>query len=149
MPTVTLWLSTIALRPQTDPHGAHRRATVAVMTTQRRAIGAYGERVAERHLREQGLVVLARNWRCADGEVDLILRDGEDLVFCEVKTRSGNRFGTPAEAIGAAKIRRLRRLAARWLAQTPVCPREIRFDVVAVLPQRRGATVVEHVRAAF
>lgn len=119
------------------------------MTTERRAVGAYGERVAEQHLREQGLVVLARNWRCADGEVDLILRDGEDVVFCEVKTRRGSRFGTPAEAIGNAKVRRLRRLAARWLEETSVRPREIRFDVVAVLPQQRGATVVEHVRAAF
>jgi putative endonuclease len=119
------------------------------MTTERRAVGAYGERLAERHLRDQGLVVLARNWRCADGEVDLILRDGEDVVFCEVKTRRGDTFGTPAEAIRPAKVRRLRRLAARWLDQTGVHPREVRFDVVAVLPQPRGATVVEHVRAAF
>ena len=119
------------------------------MTTERRAVGAYGERLAEQHLRDQGLVVLARNWRCAEGEVDLILRDGEDVVFCEVKTRRGDRFGTPAEAIGPAKVRRLRRLAARWLADAGVRPREVRFDVVAVLPQPRGATVVEHVRAAF
>ncbi|WP_041841405.1 YraN family protein [Actinoplanes friuliensis] len=119
------------------------------MTTERKAVGAYGERMAEEHLRAQGLVVLARNWRCADGEIDLILRDGDDVVFCEVKTRRGDRFGTPAEAIGPAKVRRLRRLAAHWLSESPVRPHEIRFDVVAVLPQRRGATVVEHVRAAF
>ncbi|RSM59641.1 YraN family protein [Actinoplanes sp. ATCC 53533] len=119
------------------------------MTTERRAVGAYGERLAERHLVDQGLVVLARNWRCAEGEIDLILRDGDDVVFCEVKTRRGDRFGTPAEAIGPVKVRRLRRLAARWLAETRVRPREVRFDVVAVLPQPRGATVVEHVRAAF
>jgi putative endonuclease len=119
------------------------------MTTQRRALGAYGEQLAERHLCEQGMVVLARNWRCAEGEIDLILRDREDVVFCEVKTRRGDRFGTPAAAIGPAKVRRLRRLAARWLEQTTVRPHEIRFDVVAVLPQARGATVVEHLRAAF
>lgn len=119
------------------------------MTNERRALGAYGERAAERHLREQGLVVLARNWRCAEGEVDLILRDGDDLVFCEVKTRRGNRFGTPAEAIGPAKVRRLRRLALRWLEQSALHPREIRFDVVAVLPRPRGAAEIEHVRAAF
>jgi len=146
---VTLRLSTIALCPQPELRGGPGCATVAVMTTERRAVGAYGERLAERHLRDQGLVVLARNWRCADGEVDLILRDGEDVVFCEVKTRRGDRFGTPAEAIGPAKVRRLRRLAARWLAETRVRPREVRFDVVAVLPQPRGATVVEHTRAAF
>jgi putative endonuclease len=119
------------------------------MTNERRAVGAYGERLAEQHLREQGLVVLARNWRCAEGEVDLILRDGDDVVFCEVKTRRGDRFGSPAEAIGPAKVRRLRRLAVRWLEQSTLSPREIRFDVVAVLPRQRGAADVEHVRAAF
>jgi putative endonuclease len=122
---------------------------VIAMTRVRRAVGAYGERLAERYLTDQGLVVLVRNWRCADGEVDLILRDGDDVVFCEVKTRRGGQFGTPAEAVGAAKVRRLRRLAARWLAETQVHPREVRFDVVAVLPQLRGAAQVEHVRAAF
>jgi len=147
--SMTLRLSTIALRPQPGVRRAREPAKVAAMTTERRAVGAYGERLAERHLRAQGLVVLARNWRCADGEVDLILRDGEDVVFCEVKTRRGDRFGTPAEAIGPAKVRRLRRLAARWLEQTTVRPREVRFDVVAVLPQPRGAAVVEHIRAAF
>ena len=119
------------------------------MTGVRQAVGAYGERVASRYLEAAGLVVLARNWRCPDGEVDLILRDGADVVFCEVKTRRGGRFGTPAEAVSAAKVRRLRRLAARWLAESSIRPREIRFDVVAVLPQPRGASVVEHTRAAF
>jgi Holliday junction resolvase-like predicted endonuclease len=69
------------------------------MTQAKDAVGAYGERVALAHLVEQGMVVLDRNWRCRTGEIDLILRDGSDLVFCEVKTRRGNRFGTPAEAV--------------------------------------------------
>jgi putative endonuclease len=119
------------------------------MTTERRAVGAYGERVAARHLREQGLVVLDQNWRCPDGEVDLVLRDGDDIVFCEVKTRRSDLFGTPAEAVGPRKIRKLRQLAHRWLAERGVHPREIRFDVVEVLPQRRGATRVAHIRSAF
>jgi putative endonuclease len=119
------------------------------MTTARQAVGAYGERVAEQHLTAQGLVVVARNWRCRDGEVDLILRDGDDVVFCEVKTRRGTLYGTPAEAVVGAKARRLRRLAARWLAETGVRPREVRFDVVSVLTQPRGPSRVEHVRAAF
>jgi putative endonuclease len=119
------------------------------MTTARRAVGAYGERLAERHLQAQGLVVLARNWRCREGEVDLILRDGEDVVFCEVKTRRSARVGTPAEAISWTKVQRLRGLAARWLAESRVHPREIRFDVVEVRPQPRGASRVEHIRAAF
>jgi putative endonuclease len=119
------------------------------MTTARQAVGAYGERVAERHLVADGLVVIARNWRCRTGEIDLILRDGDDLVFCEVKTRRGDRYGTPAEAVVPAKARRLRRLAAQWLAQSPLHPREVRFDVVSVFPQDGGAARVEHLRGAF
>lgn len=119
------------------------------MTKVRRAVGEWGERLAERHLTAQGLVVLHRNWRCADGEVDLILREGRDVVFCEVKTRRSKLFGTPAEAIGPDKVRRLRRLAGLWLQQSQVRPREVRFDVVEVLPQSQGAPVVEHIRAAF
>ena len=119
------------------------------MTTERRALGAYGERVAARHLQDEGLVILARNWRCPDGEVDLVLRDGDDIVFCEVKTRRGDLFGPPAEAVDGRKVRKLRQLANRWLAESGIHPREIRFDVVEVLPQRRGATRVAHIRSAF
>lgn len=119
------------------------------MTRVRQAVGAYGERLASQYLEGEGLVVLARNWRCPDGEVDLILRDGDDVVFCEVKTRRSASFGSPAEAIGPAKVRRLRRLAARWLTESSGRPREVRFDVVTVLPQHRGAAQVEHIRAAF
>ena len=119
------------------------------MTKERQAVGAYGERLASQFLESEGLVVLERNWRCREGEIDLILRDGDDVVFCEVKTRRSLIFGTPAEAVGWAKVRRLRRLAAQWLAQSSQHPREIRFDVVSVLPQPRGAAVIEHVRAAF
>ena len=119
------------------------------MTTQRQAVGAYGERVAARHLQDQGLVLLDRNWRCSDGEFDLVLRDGDDVVFCEVKTRRGDRFGPPAAAVDHRKVRKLRQLALRWLAEARVRPREIRFDVVEVFPQPRGATRVQHIRSAF
>jgi len=119
------------------------------MTTERQAVGAYGERVAERHLRDQGLVVLDRNWRCPDGEIDLVLRDGDDVVFCEVKTRRGEGFGPPAAAITADKVRRLHRLAGLWLAATGVRPHAMRFDVVEVLAQRQGAPQVQHLRGAF
>ncbi|MEV6347233.1 YraN family protein [Actinoplanes sp. NPDC051851] len=119
------------------------------MTTQRRAVGAYGERLAARHLEDSGLTVLRRNWRCPDGEVDLILRDGEDVVFCEVKTRRTAAFGPPAAAVTRRKIRKLRQLAARWLAESGEHARQIRFDVVEVLPQPRGAARVVHIRDAF
>jgi putative endonuclease len=119
------------------------------MTQAKDAVGAYGERVAAAHLVEQGMVVLDRNWRCRSGEIDLILRDGSELVFCEVKTRRGDRFGTPAEAVDAAKVRRLRRLAAQWLLQAGLRVPTVRFDVVSVLPQPAGAAHVEHLRGAF
>src|SRR3954468_4654663 len=104
------------------------------MTQAKDAVGAYGERVALAHLVEQGMVVLDRNWRCRGGEIDLIVRDGTELVFVEVKTRRGGRFGTPAEAVGAAKVRRLRRLAAAWLAEAGLRAPTVRFDVVSVHP---------------
>ena len=82
----------------------------------------------------RGYEVLARNWRCRDGELDLILRDGRLFVFCEVKTRTTDAFGAPQEAVTRTKQQRLRRLAARWLEEdAPVRAREIRFDVAAVL----------------
>ncbi|MFI1989337.1 YraN family protein [Actinoplanes sp. NPDC020271] len=119
------------------------------MTNQRQAVGAYGERIAARHLEERGLTILARNWRCSDGEVDLILRDGDCVVFCEVKTRRTATFGPPAGAIDARKVNKLRLLAMCWLAETATRAPQIRFDVVEVLPQPRGASRVVHIRAAF
>jgi len=120
------------------------------MTTtalQKQALGRYGESVAERHLVEQGMVVLDRNWRCHEGEIDLVLRDGDVLVVCEVKTRSTNDFGEPHEAIDQIKVDRMRRLGERWkvahqLAHVP----EVRFDLVAVMPAPKGSAVVDHVR---
>jgi|SRR6478752_3299804 len=115
-------------------------------TTARQALGAYGESVAARHLVEQGLVVLDRNWRCEAGEIDLVLRDGPVLVVCEVKTRSSVDFGTPHEAIDDAKLDRLRRLATCWQAERGLAVPDVRIDLVAVLRPRRGPSTVEHVR---
>ena len=87
-------------------------------------------------VRGHGYEILERNWRRREGEVDLIVRRGATVVFCEVKTRSTDRFGTGAEAVLPAKQRRIRRLAARWLSElTPASGRarvELRFDVVSI-----------------
>jgi putative endonuclease len=113
------------------------------------AVGAYGERVAVRYLLGQGMVLLGRNWRCPAGELDAIFRDdGDVLVIVEVKTRRGNGYGTPAEAVGPAKVARLRRLAAIWLAEAGIHPHEVRFDIVSVWPRRSGPAAVEHLRGA-
>ncbi len=110
------------------------------------SLGSYGERMAAHRLVEQGMVVLDRNWRCEVGEVDLVLRDGEVLVFCEVKTRTSSAYGHPLEAVGRAKGARLRRLAARWLEVHDVLAHEVRIDLVGVLLSGRGAAEIEHVR---
>lgn len=110
------------------------------------ALGAYGERVAADHLRERGFVLLDRNWRCDEGEIDLVLRDGRTLVVCEVKTRTSLDHGSPHEAITDVKLGRLQRLAARWAEAHAVDPPEVRVDLVAVLQPGRGRALVEHVR---
>jgi putative endonuclease len=113
------------------------------------AVGAYGERVAARHLVEAGMVVLDRNWRCRHGELDIVARDGRALVFCEVKTRRGTGFGHPVEAVTPAKQRRLRLLAQRWLAAHEEHAPDLRFDVVGVLVRPSRPPLVRHLRAAF
>ena len=115
----------------------------------RQALGRYGEDVAARHLVDQGLVLLERNWRCDEGEIDLVLRDGPTLVVCEVKTRTSLEVGTPHEAITDAKLARLKRLGERWAAERGVRPDGTRVDLVAVLRPRRGPAVVDHVAGLF
>jgi putative endonuclease len=109
-------------------------------------IGRRGEDEAVRHLQAAGYVVLSRNWRCELGEIDIVARDGDVLVICEVKTRSGLGFGTPLEAVSWEKAARLRRLAGRWLAEHDVRAGSVRIDVVGVLRQGSAPAQIEHVR---
>jgi putative endonuclease len=111
-----------------------------------RSVGAYGESLAARSLVESGMVLVDRNWRCDAGEIDLVLREGDVLVFCEVKTRSGPAYGHPLEAVGPAKAARLRRLAGRWLHDHEVHAPGVRVDVVGVLLGRSGAPEITHLR---
>ena len=131
-----------------------RRARQAPSTDRaaaaRAELGRRGEDLAAEHLVARGLTVLARNWRCRGGELDLVLTDGDRLVVCEVKTRSGTGYGLPAEAVTAPKAARIRRLAQAWLAEHRVGRwLEIRFDVVAVLVPPQGPVVLEHYEGAF
>ena len=112
----------------------------------RLALGAYGERLAARHLVEQGMIVLDRNWRCSAGEIDLVLRDGDVLVVCEVKTRTSSVCGSPHEAVTPAKLDRLKLLGLLWAEAHDVRPAETRVDLVAVHRPLRGPSTVEHVR---
>ena len=110
-------------------------------------LGALGERIAVAMLEEDGWRILDRNWRCREGEIDIVARDGATIAFVEVKTRSGTRFGHPAEAVHPAKLERLRRLAARWLREHGEHAEEVRVDVVAVLRPRTGPALVQHLKA--
>jgi len=114
----------------------------------RRRLGWWGETLALWWLRAKGMRLVARNWRCSLGELDLVMRDGETLVFVEVKTRTSHNAGLPEEAVGSGKRERLYRLAQAFLASQRCGQVPCRFDVVAVsfagpLPRLR------HIPAAF
>ncbi|MCQ4046104.1 YraN family protein [Streptantibioticus rubrisoli] len=113
----------------------------------RTALGRYGENLAAQRLTNTGLTVLARNWRCAAGEIDIVATEGDCLVICEVKSRTGGAYQHPMAAITPAKAQRLRHLAEHWLAQhggPP--PGGVRIDLIGVLVPPRGASRLEHVR---
>jgi putative endonuclease len=110
------------------------------------ALGRQGEQLATEHLQRAGFRILARNWRCAEGEIDIVAVDRRVLVACEVKTRSGTGYGTPLEAITWKKRRRLRRLAINWVTAHGVLFDEVRVDVVAVLKTHAGDFTIEHIR---
>ncbi len=139
-----------ALVPRTS-----RGLAVPMTTTQHRGaplpggergrLGRYGEDLAVRYLRDVGMEVLDRNWRCEHGEVDVVARDGDCVVICEVKTRRSSGFGDPVEAVTFAKAMRLRRLAAAYLAAHEVRARDVRIDVVGVLCRPGEPVVVRHV----
>lgn len=112
-------------------------------------LGRRGEEVAAEYLTDTGLVVLSRNWRCREGELDLVATDRERLIVCEVKTRSGTGYGEPSEAVTPVKAARIRRSTASWLRVHRVGWCEIRFDVLSVLCPQAGPITVEHLRGAF
>jgi putative endonuclease len=109
-------------------------------------LGRTGEQLAVEYLEQAGLRVLDRNWRCADGEIDIVAAERRVLVVCEVKTRSGAQYGAPLEAITRAKRTRLRRLAARWLVAHGVLFDEVRIDAIGLTRNRTGGFDIEHAR---
>ena len=109
-------------------------------------LGRQGEQAAAEYLEASGFRILDRNWRCAEGELDIVAADGRSLVVCEVKTRSGKRYGTPLEAITRQKQRRLRRLAVSWLVAHGVLFHQVRIDVVGITRDPSGRFAVEHIR---
>jgi putative endonuclease len=110
------------------------------------AIGRHGEQLAAEYLESQGFELLARNWRCARGEIDIVALDGDCLVICEVKTRRSTVCGDALEAVTPSKLARLHQLAGAWLARQERYFPDIRIDVIAVRQPVRGAEVLEHLR---
>lgn len=104
----------------------------------RQSLGRLGEELAGRHLEAQGYRILARNYRCQAGEVDLIAQDRECLVFVEVRIRRGDEWGTPEESVTRTKQARLVRVAETYLAEREYWDADWRIDVVAVELDRRG-----------
>lgn len=112
-------------------------------------LGRRGEALAVDFLRQQGCTILAQNWRCPQGEIDVVALDGAETVFVEVKTRSSMLFGHPFEAITVQKLARLRRLSAAWCDFHPGYSREIRIDAIAVIAPRGATPQLEHLRRIF
>lgn len=117
-------------------------------TFTRAEIGALGEQLAVTHLRSLGLVVLEQNWRCRYGELDVVAADtaARVAVFVEVKTRTSDQFGGVAQAVTPQKVRRLRRLAALWLADQTDSWASLRIDVIGIRIGRRRVPEITHVQ---
>lgn len=136
---------------------SHPARSVRVVPDARSSLGARGEQAALDLYRRRGFALVASNWRCSLGEIDLVLRRGDTLVFCEVKTRRGSRHGPGYEAVDARKRRKLRALAEVFLLtrapSSDVETLEVRFDVASVAlrssPAPAGATHVELFEDAF
>jgi putative endonuclease len=118
------------------------------VTETRRRLGALGEDAVARWYTARGYVVLDRNWRTREGELDLVLGHGRTTVICEVKTRRGDAFGTPFDAVTHSKQQRLRVLALRWLADRGRRG-SLRFDVAAVRVAPDGRVTIEVRAGAF
>lgn len=110
------------------------------------AVGVAGEEMAKRWLADAGWDVLATNWRCEVGEIDIVARDGAEVVIVEVKTRTSLRYGDPTEAVDHDKLAKLRHLAALWLAENPTGSAGVRIDVIGIVRPGSGQSLLRHLK---
>ena len=124
----------------------HELADTEILRLTPRALGAYGEQVAARYLREMGWSILHTNFRCRWGEIDLIAREGHTLVFVEVKTRRSFSHGLGFEAITARKIRNARRAIGVFFEEHAPAHRDVRMDAIQVFLPPGHESTIEHMR---
>jgi putative endonuclease len=116
----------------------------------RRQLGQRGEQAAARYLVSQGYQLLDRNWRCRLGEIDLVLTYEDQIIFVEVRTRAGFRYGSGAESVVRNKQLRLRQLALAYLREKRLSPEaKLRFDVVSIQLLDDGRYEIDHIQHAF
>jgi putative endonuclease len=114
----------------------------------RQVRGRHGEQVAEEFLCAQGYTILRRNYRVSFGEIDLIVRDRQALVFVEVRTHGGDQFGDPLESVNMRKQRQVAKAAVHYLTKSGLMEREARFDVVGIRWEGEQARIT-HIKNAF
>jgi putative endonuclease len=115
----------------------------------RQALGAFGESAAIGHLQRQGYELLARNWRCSLGEIDLVARQGDQVVFVEVRTRQNDRLGPPEASLSPAKRKRLAALAYQYVAEHDCQDQPWRIDLIAIDVRHGHVSRLEHIRDAI
>ncbi len=119
------------------------------MAERRKRLGERGEDAATAFLERSGMTVVERNWRCPNGEIDIVALDGDELVLCEVKTRRSTTKGTPEESVTAAKRRRYVKLAGAYVQHAGIQDATVRFDVVSLIVIAPDRALLRHHRAAF
>ncbi|MBP1904204.1 putative endonuclease [Paenibacillus turicensis] len=116
----------------------------------RRAVGTQAEEAAVQYLQEKGYRIIARNWYCSTGELDIIAEDLSQLVIVEVRSkREGSIYGTAIEAITPSKIKQVRKTASYYLYKTGNSEATVRFDVIAITTNDDGASHIHHIEGAF
>ncbi|MBC8208283.1 MAG: YraN family protein [Desulfobulbaceae bacterium] len=119
------------------------------MSKQRLALGQQGENLASAHLQQLGMSIVERNYRQKTGEIDIIAKDRETLVFVEVKTRKTRSFGSPAEAVTIKKQQQISRTAMLYLSRNQLLDSPVRFDVVSILMTNHSKPCIELIQNAF
>lgn len=127
---------------------ADARSTDGPSRSNNREKGVRGEDLATACLKKEGYRIIERNYRCRHGEIDIIAMDKEDVIFIEVKGRTSDTFGSPEEAIGPAKQKKISKVALRYLQERGLADHSARFDVVAIRFMPQG-DLVRLIRNAF